>query len=93
MSKFKDRTKNPRHTRVLETYPQHYTFYADNVHRVTDSEGLVHAVREAAADRSYRRETCCTSTLWHRVEPIMTVDEDMPVTCISCIGARGFGTP
>lgn len=87
-----NRPANPRHTRVLETYPQHYTFYASNVFKVVDCEGIVHAVREAAADRSYQRETCCTSTLWHRVEPINTVCADAAVTCLSCIGARGFGT-
>ncbi len=93
MAKLKDRTTNPRHTRVLETYPQHYTFYATDVFKVVDCEGLVHAVRAAAADRSYQRETCCTSTLWHCVEPIVTVEEDVAVTCLSCIGARGFGAP
>lgn len=92
MAKLKPRGKigtfNPTGMRPLEVFPQRYTFYSMHVRKVMDGQGIVHDTRLAAADRSYHRETCCSSTMWHRLEPIMIVEEDMVTTCLECAVAR-----
>lgn len=70
----------------VTAFPCPYTYYSTQVRKVKDSTGIVHET-QLATSAPFARRTRCESTMWHLVEPLITVDEDTVTTCLECVGS------